>query len=60
MASATSAPAPDRDRIEVAVVGAHLSGMPLNGELLGLGGELSSVSRTSADYRLFALAGGPP
>ncbi|MBN9052675.1 MAG: aminotransferase class I/II-fold pyridoxal phosphate-dependent enzyme, partial [Rhizobiales bacterium] len=36
---ATSAPirAP-ADRIEIAVVGAHLSGLPLNGELTGLGG----------------------
>lgn len=46
--------------IEVAVVGAHLSGMPLNGELTGLGGSFLRASMTSEDYRLFALPGGPP
>lgn len=46
--------------IEVAVVGAHLSGMPLNGELTGLGGMFLRSSSTTADYRLFALPGGPP
>jgi allophanate hydrolase len=43
------------DRIEVAVVGAHLSGMPLNGELLALGGIFSRVVRTAPEYRLYAL-----
>lgn len=46
--------------IEIAVVGAHLSGMPLNGELTGLGGAFVRAVTTTADYRLFALPGGPP
>jgi len=46
--------------IEIAVVGAHLSGMPLNGELTGRGGILLRSVPTQPDYRFFALAGGPP
>lgn len=46
--------------IEIAVVGAHLSGMPLNGELTGVGGVFLRATTTTADYRLFALPGGPP
>jgi allophanate hydrolase len=43
------------DRIEIAVVGAHLSGLPLNHELTGLGGTFLRAVDTAADYRLFAL-----
>lgn len=46
--------------VEIAVVGAHLSGMPLNGELTALGGCFLRATTTTADYRLFALPGGPP
>lgn len=46
--------------IEIAVVGAHLSGMALNRELTGTGGRLLRATTTSADYRFFALPGGPP
>jgi allophanate hydrolase len=46
--------------IAIAVVGAHLSGMPLNGELRVLGGRLLEVTRTSREYRLYALAGTEP
>ncbi len=48
------------DAIEIAVVGAHLSGMPLNGELTRLGGTFLRATMTTPDYRLFALPGGPP
>jgi allophanate hydrolase len=48
------------DRIELAVVGAHLSGMALNTELLDAGARLERRARTRPDYRLFALAGTPP
>ena len=51
---------PGRGEIAVAVVGAHLSGLPLNGELRELGGRLLETTRTAADYRLFALAGSQP
>ena len=43
--------------VEVAVVGAHLSGMPLNHQLVSLGGTLVRRARTSAAYRLYRLPG---
>ena len=46
--------------IELVVVGAHLTGMALNHELTGLGGVFRRAVPTTRDYRLFALAGGPP
>ncbi len=44
--------------LPIAVVGAHLSGQPLNGELLALGARLRRAVRTAPDYRLYALADG--
>jgi allophanate hydrolase len=41
--------------IPLAVVGAHLSGMPLNHELATLGASLRAVARTAPLYRLYAL-----
>lgn len=46
--------------IEIAVVGAHLTGLALNHELVSLGGILSRALQTRPLYRLHALAGGPP
>jgi len=48
------------DKIEIVVVGAHLSGMSLNHELTSRGGILSRKARTENSYRFFCLAGGPP
>ncbi len=48
------------DRLHIAVVGAHLTGMPLNPELLALGGTLVEETTTAAKYRLYALAGTVP
>jgi allophanate hydrolase len=48
------------DEIEVAVCGAHMSGLPLNGELTRLGGRFLRAVRTEPVYRLYALPGGPP
>lgn len=48
------------DRVPIAVVGAHMSGLPLNGQLLELGGRLEKATRTAAAYRFYALPGGPP
>jgi allophanate hydrolase len=42
------------------VVGAHLSGMALHHELLARKAEFVSLTRTAEEYRLHALAGGPP
>ena len=45
------------DGIELAVVGAHLSGMPLNWQLQDLGALFCRTTRTASSYRLYALAG---
>jgi allophanate hydrolase len=50
------------EEVRVAVVGAHLEGEPLHGDLLRLGAHLSARARTADDYRLYALpndGGGP-
>ena len=53
--------APARDgHVEIAVVGAHLSGLPLNSELIALGARLQRKTTTANDYRLFALVGPEP
>lgn len=41
----------------LAVAGAHLSGLPLNGQLLSLGARLRSRTRTAPGYRLYRLPG---
>ncbi|MCI3205562.1 MULTISPECIES: allophanate hydrolase [Pandoraea] len=46
--------------IRVAVVGAHLRGMPLNHELTSRGAQFVESTTTSANYRLFALANTSP
>ena len=48
------------ERIEIAVLGAHLSGLPLNRELVELGAAFSREVETAPDYRLFALPGSVP
>lgn len=55
--TATSATA---DTIPLVVVGAHLSGMPLNGELIALGATFIEATRTVPAYQLFALPGTVP
>jgi allophanate hydrolase len=54
------APALAPGEIALAVVGAHLSGMPLNGELRALGARLVRQAATAPHYRLYALAGTKP
>jgi allophanate hydrolase len=51
-------PVPAVDEIAIAVVGAHLSGMPLNGELKAQGARFLETTSTAPEYRLYALAGG--
>ena len=48
------------DGVKVAVVGAHLSGLPLNHELTRRGARLERAARTAARYRLYALPGTTP
>ena len=48
------------DTIDIAVCGAHLSGMPLNHQLTDDNAKLIKATKTEASYKLYALAGGPP
>jgi allophanate hydrolase len=57
LAALPDAPA---DAIAVAVVGAHLSGMPLNHELRSHAAQFVEATATAADYRLYALPGTTP
>lgn len=52
--------ASEAGRITVAVVGAHLSGMPLNGQLTERGAVLLEATQTAAAYRFYALPGTVP
>ncbi|MFI0843736.1 allophanate hydrolase [Mesorhizobium sp. IMUNJ 23232] len=55
--AAREKPAEAADGIELAVVGAHLSGMPLNWQLQDLGARFCRTTRTASSYKLYALAG---
>lgn len=46
--------------IDILVVGAHLSGQPLNWQLVSAGGSFAAAVTTSAGYRLVALDTVPP
>jgi allophanate hydrolase len=46
--------------IDLVVVGAHLSGMPLNGQLRDVEARFLRAARTSSSYRLYALASQVP
>ena len=47
-------------QLPIAVVGAHLSGLPLNGQLLERGATLLATTHTAPRYRLHALRGTTP
>ena len=55
-----AAAVPGAGEIALVVVGAHLSGMPLNRELIALRARFIAATVTAPDYRLFALAGTVP
>ncbi len=63
-ATSVSVPRPsiitDPGYIDVVVCGAHMDGLPLNHQLQARGARLVRATRTSVDYRFFALPGGPP
>ncbi|MES2186213.1 MAG: allophanate hydrolase [Pseudomonadota bacterium] len=46
--------------LPLVVVGAHLSGMPLNSQLTERGARLAEATTTAAHYRLYALPGTVP
>jgi allophanate hydrolase len=50
----------DQADVDLLVVGAHLSGQPLNHELLAAGGTLLGPVATAPSYRLYALDTQPP
>ena len=47
-------------QIELAVCGAHMTDLPLNWQLTDLGATFLRKASTSANYKFYALAGGPP
>lgn len=49
-----------RPTLPIAVVGAHLSGLPLNAQLTERGATLREATLTAPQYRLFALPGTTP
>jgi allophanate hydrolase len=49
---------PRAGEVELAVCGAHMRGMPLNGQLLELGARFVRATVTAPSYRLYALPGG--
>lgn len=53
-------PATRPDSITIAVCGAHMSGLPLNGDLVSRGATFVGKATTNADYHFYALPGGPP
>ncbi len=57
--AAPAGPAED-DTVELCVVGAHLSGLPLNHELVALGARRRREVATRPDYALYALPGTVP
>ncbi len=48
------------EEVKVTVVGAHLTGQPLNKQLTERGARLLKTCKTSAEYRLYALANTTP
>ncbi|ARU04844.1 allophanate hydrolase [Comamonas serinivorans] len=48
------------DSVRLAVVGAHLRGMPLNHELLACGARFVQETQSAPSYRLYALPGTTP
>jgi len=57
---ASKVPAIAEDLLTLVVVGAHLTGLPLNHELTAPGGRLLKACRTAGDCRLFALPNTTP
>ena len=49
-----------KDYINVAVCGAHMTGLPLNSQLTTLGGEFVQATTTAPDYKLYKLNGFTP
>jgi allophanate hydrolase len=59
VASIADAPAAS-GQVRVAVCGAHMSGLPLNHQLVSRGGRLVAATKSAPAYKFYALPGGPP
>ncbi len=59
-ASVPAARPPSGSGVTLAVVGAHLTGQPLNRQLTDHGAQLEETTRTAAKYRLYHLPTTPP
>lgn len=59
-ATSTSGVDADPERVLLTVIGAHLSGQPLNTALTELGARLHAATPTAPTYRLLSLPGAPP
>lgn len=57
---APEAPSAGSDQVLLAVAGAHLSGQPLNADLVRRGATLAFSARTAPDYRMFLVDGPLP
>ncbi len=55
-----AAPAPLAEELVIGVVGAHMSGLPLNSQLTSRGARFLEATTTAPSYRFYALAGEPP
>ncbi|MCH8466391.1 MAG: hypothetical protein LAT78_07480, partial [Roseinatronobacter sp.] len=57
-----SAPKPAAlpDELALCMVGAHMSGLPLNSQVMDRGGRYLETVQLGPDYRLFALSGPEP
>lgn len=56
----TTAPSPAKSTVRLAVVGAHLTGMPLNHQLTSRAAVFVERCRTASTYQLYALANTTP
>ena len=50
----------DSNVMKIMVCGAHMQELPLNHQMLDLKASFIEATTTSANYQLYALAGGPP
>lgn len=51
---------PENQMVDVAVCGTHMSGLPLNSQLIELGGTFVKQTKTAPHYKLFKLNGFTP
>jgi allophanate hydrolase len=60
LTASTGTPTLPSGQVRVAVCGAHLAGLPLNGQLTSRGARLIAATHSAPHYKFYTLAGGPP